>query len=103
MLTKYFNICITSLEVVLHFIKPSASSKCIIPHRPKRPLLFFSYHYEIDNQRCVCDEVAGLIPETSVNLKSGLGLELGPPSLLRILLHDMSKTFYINRLDRAYC
>ena len=30
-------------------------------------------------------EVAGWIPDTSTNLKCGLGLERGPPSLLRTI------------------
>ena len=33
----------------------------------------------------ICLEVAGSIPGTSTNFKCGLGLERGPPSLLRTI------------------
>ena len=53
-------------------------------------------------------EVAGSIPVTSTNFKCGLGLERGPPSLVRKIgwLFDwevahLIKKVYINRIDGA--
>ena len=50
--------------------------------------------------------VAGSIPGTSTNFKCGLGLERGPPSLVRTIgwlldceVADLIKKVDINRLD----
>ena len=52
-------------------------------------------------------EVAGTIPDTSTNFKCGLGLERGPPSLVRTIgriggeVADLIKIVDIIRLDGA--
>ena len=59
-----------SMELICEFERINGESKVLYN------LVYYYYYYY---------EVAGSIPGTSTNFKCGLGLERGPPSLVRTI------------------